>query len=175
VGVGRLGSPAAKFCFARRRCPAGAKLLSGMAAERVLSARPALMAKDRPRLSSGLAPITRGGPVALHRLAAAILGEGKLVFDINSLIPIVTIIGAASAPTIAAIWAENRRKRDAREAARERAEVKETLVATSDVANTKLDEAVNRLTVATAEIEELKRMVSELQKPTPAKRSLLPF
>jgi hypothetical protein len=98
-----------------------------------------------------------------------------MILELNSLVPIVTILGAAAAPTIAAIWAERRRERDARRAARERAEVKETLVATADVANAKLDtihalvnsqlsQAVDRLTAATREIEELKRLVKELQK-----------
>jgi hypothetical protein len=62
-----------------------------------------------------------------------------MILELNSIVPLVTILGAAAAPTIAAMWAEGRRGRDARRAARERAEVKETLVATADVANTKLD------------------------------------
>ena len=68
-----------------------------------------------------------------------------MIFELNSLVPLVTILGAASAPTIAAIWAEGRRMRDARDAAKN--------------VNEKLDtihsQAVNRLTVATREIEEL--------------------
>jgi hypothetical protein len=106
-----------------------------------------------------------------------------MIIDLNSFVPIVTILGAAAAPTIAAIWAEGRRNRDARRAVIERAEVKETLVATADVANAKLDtihslvnsqlsQAVDRLTAATKEIEELKRIVKELQNAIPAKRGL---
>jgi hypothetical protein len=102
-----------------------------------------------------------------------------MIIDLTSIIPLVTIVGAAAAPTIAAIWAENRRKRDVKMAAdlavvtaEKVAEVKETLAGT---VNEQLSEAVSRLAVATAEIEELKRMVIELKKAGPAKRSLLPF
>jgi hypothetical protein len=108
-----------------------------------------------------------------------------MILELNSLVPLVTILGAAAAPTIAAIWAEGGRKRDARKAAERAAEIKETLIGTAETANTKLDtihslvnsqlsQAVNRLTAATSEIEELKRIVKELQKATPAKRGL-PF
>jgi hypothetical protein len=58
-----------------------------------------------------------------------------LLTFLNSFVPLVSIIGAAAAPTIAAIWAESRRKRDAKMAAglavvaaEKVAEVKETLV-----------------------------------------------
>jgi hypothetical protein len=92
--------------------------------------------------------------------------------------PLVTIVGAAAAPTVAAVWAENRRKRDVKMAdlaaatAEKVAEVKETLVGS---VGEQLSEAVSRLAVATAEIEELKQMVIELKKAGPAKRSILPF
>ena len=76
-----------------------------------------------------------------------------MILELNSLVPIVTIIGAAAAPTIAAIWAESRRNRDARIAAEKVSEVKETLIGTAD-----------RLTAATSEIEELKQLVRELRK-----------
>ena len=97
----------------------------------------------------------------------------NMILELNSFVPLVTILGAAAAPTIAAIWAESRRKRDAKMAAglavvaaEKVAEVKETLVGTAETANMKLDtihtlvndqlsQAVNRLTVATREIEEL--------------------
>jgi hypothetical protein len=49
------------------------------------------------------------------------LGEG-MILELNSIVPLVTILGAAAAPTIAAIWAEGRRKRDARKAAETAAE-----------------------------------------------------
>ena len=107
-----------------------------------------------------------------------------MILELNSLVPIVTIIGAAAAPTIAAIWAESRRNRDARIAAEKVSKVKETLIGTAETANIKLDDihhlvndqltqAVNRFAAATAEIEELKRLVKELQQATPAKRGLL--
>jgi hypothetical protein len=97
-----------------------------------------------------------------------------MIFELNSLVPLVTILGAASAPTIAAIWAEGRRKRDARDAATKVSDVKNTLMETAKESNVKLDEiqlsqAVDRLTAATNEIEELKRLVRELQKAVPAK------
>jgi hypothetical protein len=90
-----------------------------------------------------------------------------MILEINSLIPLVTILGAAAAPTIAAIWSEDRRKRDSRNVAKK-------LIEMSDVANAKLDtihtlvnsqlsQAVDRLTTVTKEIEELKRLVRELQ------------
>jgi major membrane immunogen (membrane-anchored lipoprotein) len=104
-----------------------------------------------------------------------------MILEINSLIPLVTILGAAAAPTIAAVWA----RRDARMAAERAAEVRETLIGAAETANTKLDtihslvnsqlsQAVDRLTAATREIQELKRIVKELQKAAPAKRGL-PF
>jgi hypothetical protein len=78
----------------------------------------------------------RGGPVAPSRSAAAIfVCECKMILELDSLIPLTTILGAAAAPTIAAIWAENRRKRDVKMAvdlavvtADNVAEVRETLV-----------------------------------------------
>jgi hypothetical protein len=77
-----------------------------------------------------------------------------MTLELNSLVPLVTIIAAAAAPTIAAILA----KRDARDAATKVSDVKEILVGTAD-----------RLTAATREIEELKRLVRELGGP-PKKR-----
>jgi hypothetical protein len=74
-----------------------------------------------------------------------------MILEINSLVPLVTIMGAASAPTIAAIWAEGRRKRDARDAAKN---VNEKLDTIHILVNDQLSQAVNRLTVATREIEE---------------------
>jgi hypothetical protein len=79
-----------------------------------------------------------------------------MILDLTSIIPLITIIGAAAAPTIAAIWAEGRRKRDAR-MADTKLDTIHTLV------NSQLSQAVDRLTVATREIEELKRLVRELQ------------
>jgi hypothetical protein len=69
-----------------------------------------------------------------------------MILELNSLVPLVTILGAASAPTIAAIWAEGRRNRDARMAAglavvaaEKVAEVKNRLMGAAETANIKLD------------------------------------
>jgi hypothetical protein len=40
-----------------------------------------------------------------------------VVIEINSFVPLATILGAAAAPTIAAIWAEGKRAKDALRAA----------------------------------------------------------
>jgi hypothetical protein len=71
-----------------------------------------------------------------------------MIIDLTSIIPLVTIVGAATAPTIAAIWAENRRKRDVKMAvglavvtAEKVAEVKETLGGT---VSEQLAQAVDR-------------------------------
>jgi hypothetical protein len=89
-----------------------------------------------------------------------------MVFDLNSVVPIVTIIGVASAPTIAAIWAEGRRNRDVRKAAELAAvaaqkvsEVKHTLLETASVTNLQLTQAVERFEAATREIEVLKALL----------------
>ena len=104
-----------------------------------------------------------------------------MIIELNSLIPLMTIIGAATAPVISQIWAEGRRARDAKDAARfasiaamKVAEVKSTLVHTAAVSDAKLDEvhklvndqltqAVSRFDAATAEIAELKLLVGKLQ------------
>lgn len=95
----------------------------------------------------------------------------------RDLIPITTIIGALSAPTISSVWAERRRTRDAKAVAEQAkitaqkvSDVKTALVETSDVSNAKLDlihvlvnnqlsEAVERFEAATREIAELKTLL----------------
>jgi flagellar hook-associated protein FlgK len=95
-----------------------------------------------------------------------------MMINLNDLIPLATILGAAAAPTIAAIWAESRRDRDAKIAAQKVSEVKEKLVETAAatgqqlgeihaLVNNQLTEAVERLNMATAEIEELKTLLKE--------------
>jgi hypothetical protein len=79
-----------------------------------------------------------------------------MILDLTSIIPLVTIIGAAAAPTIAAVWAEHTRRRDAK-----MADMKLDTIHTLVISQ--LSQAVDRLTNATKEIEELKRLVRELQ------------
>lgn len=104
-----------------------------------------------------------------------------MMVDLNSIVPLATIVGAAAAPTMAAIWAEGKRSRDATRAAEAAAtvamkvaEVKGTLVRTSEattaqlgeihtLVNNQLSEAVARFDAATAEIAELKAYVRTLQ------------
>ena len=104
-----------------------------------------------------------------------------MIFELNSLVPLVTIMGAAMAPTVAAIWARNGQAREAKDAARlasvaatKVAEVKSTLVTTAAATDGKLDQihvlvnnqlsqAVERFDAATAEIAELKLIVQKLQ------------
>jgi hypothetical protein len=73
------------------------------------------------------------------------------------------------------VWAEGKRARDAKVAAMKVSEVKSTLTEMFNASNAKLDtihslvnsqlsQAVDRLTAATNEIEELKQLVRELQK-----------
>jgi hypothetical protein len=104
-----------------------------------------------------------------------------MVVDIGSFIPLVTILGAAAAPTIAAIWAERKRAKDARRAqessdiaAMKVAEVRNTLVATASsqsaqlhtiehLVNDQLTQAVNRFEGAMKEIATLKGEVKRLK------------
>jgi septal ring factor EnvC (AmiA/AmiB activator) len=92
----------------------------------------------------------------------------------NYFMGLATILGAVSAPTITAIWAEKKRARDAHNAAElarlvamKVAEVKNTLMVTSEKSDKKLDvihglvnsqltEAVARLDAALKEIAAIK-------------------
>jgi flagellar hook-associated protein FlgK len=98
---------------------------------------------------------------------------------LNSIVPLATIVGAAAAPTIAAIWAGRVADRNAQKAAdlaalaaMKVAEVKSTLVQTSDatksqlgeihtLVNNQLSQAVDRFNKAAMEIEELKILLKE--------------
>jgi hypothetical protein len=95
-----------------------------------------------------------------------------MILEIDSILPLVTILGAAFAPTIASIWAGHTANKNAEKAAIKASEVKHALENTSQVMNNKLDhihhlvnsqltDAVERLNVAMAEIEELKKILAE--------------
>ena len=103
-----------------------------------------------------------------------------MVINLDDLVPLATIIGAAAAPTIAAIWAGHVANRNALNAAvlavtaaEKVSDVKHTLVETHSATEHKLDQihvlvnnqltqAVERLAAAEARIVELKALVQSL-------------
>lgn len=114
-----------------------------------------------------------------------------MLVQIDSFIPLVTIIAAASAPVISSIWAEGRRAKDAKRAAElaaiaamKVAEVKNSLQSNAATSNEKMDQihtlvnnqltqAVERFEVATARIVDLETQVKKLR-ATPPKRAPRP-
>ena len=95
-----------------------------------------------------------------------------VVIEVSDFIPLATIVGACSAPTLAAIWAGRAANRSADVAATKVHEVKQELARVGDATSTKLDtihvlvnnqltQAVERFNAATAEIEELKVLLKE--------------
>lgn len=93
-----------------------------------------------------------------------------MVIDLSDLIPIATILGACSAPTLASIWAGRAANKSANIAAEKVVEVKETLVDVGKKTNMKLEtihllvdnqlsQAVDRLEAATIKIGELELLL----------------
>jgi hypothetical protein len=112
-----------------------------------------------------------------------------MIVDLRDFVTLATIIGGISAPTFTGIWAARIANRNAENAAKRVAEVKEatlvaaekvsevksTLVQTAAVTDGKLDQihvlvnnqlsqAVERFDAATAEIAQLKLVVTNLQR-----------
>jgi hypothetical protein len=90
-----------------------------------------------------------------------------MIVDISSLVPLVTILAAAISPALAAIWAGHTANNNAAKAAAKVSEVKHPFETATNLklddihvlVNRQFPDVVERLNVATAEIEELKRLL----------------
>lgn len=95
-----------------------------------------------------------------------------MVIDLFDFVPLATIVGACSAPTLAAIWAGRAANKNANNAAERVSEVRDTLVDTGKrtdakletihvLVNNQLTQAVDRLEAATIKIGELELLLKE--------------
>lgn len=95
-----------------------------------------------------------------------------MIVDLSDLVPLATILGACSAPTLAAIWAGRAANKNANNAAEKVSEVRETLVDVGKrtdakletihiLVNNQLTQAVDRFEAATAKIGELELLLKE--------------